>query len=56
MEVEAQTSISFLFNKHMSQVKKLQVGGKFIIDGQEIIGDDAVKTVDLICHELLVAL
>ena len=29
----------------MSQVKKLQVGGKFIIDGQEISGDKAINAV-----------
>jgi len=29
----------------MSQVKKLQVGGKFIIDGQEINGTDALNAV-----------
>jgi YD repeat-containing protein len=29
----------------MSQVKKLQAGGKFIIDGQEINGNDAINAV-----------
>ena len=29
----------------MSQVKKLQAGGKFIIDGQEISGNDAINAV-----------